>query len=705
MSGTQNTAAQVEEDLGCIITADLYRNGTDRQGHSSVTIRVTEQEKNLFDLLKECVVFSGLNIDLRVAGGWVRDKLLNLSSKDIDIALEGITGVEFCDYLNAFTEKNFGFHKTVGVVKRRPEQSKHLETATISIMGLNIDFVNLRSEDYASDSRIPVMKIGTPLEDAMRRDFTINSLFYNISKNRIEDYTGKGIEDLKARVIRTCSPAFGTFMDDPLRVVRAARFSARLGYKLDDEIINSGSHPDVLQQFAHKVAKGRIAQEIDDMLAKGDPTNAFEHMKAFKIIPILVREQPGDAPSDDQIESGCQTMAAVRECLDCLEWGNVDKKVLYMAAFFSSLLGEPKVDKCTYIEHIIKHRLKLPNKLASGANVVAEGSLEFIRMNDLPDDEADLRELLGTTIRQIGPLWKEALVLSMAMERFDIEPDKLTQKYKHILSLIYELSMEDSYTIKAPITGKELMELVPGLSPGPMFKEALDFQVKQINDVALSKQLEIWETLIRKETNEHGLHVINVDNANVHPFHNEKINRKLKRCFMTLIAQHMVEKGCGFYLHTIKSFCKENQCSVWYALCIGKNAKSNKLMAIHDQQYQAVSAKIKEHKTNIKELKNKRDSLVIENVEVGVFSKTLEETAEDVLQHLKLHLSPNQVETVYFLFLGEKESTKQFSAWSEEHIAIVLSSLVIQKRIDLVLSETVPKRNISSKQIGIKLVY
>jgi hypothetical protein len=65
-----------------------------------------------------------------------------------------------------------------------PEQSKHLETAKVNIMDKWVDFVNLRSEKYSETSRIPIVDIGTPEDDAFRRDFTINALFYNINKVR-----------------------------------------------------------------------------------------------------------------------------------------------------------------------------------------------------------------------------------------------------------------------------------------------------------------------------------------------------------------------------------------------------------------------------------------------------------------------------------------------------------------------------------------
>lgn len=81
----------------------------------------------------------------------------------------------------------------------------------------DVDFTNLRSEVYA-DSRIPTIQLGTPEEDAHRRDLTINSLFFNINSRAVEDYTGHGLDDLRHGLIRTPLAARETFLDDPLRV-------------------------------------------------------------------------------------------------------------------------------------------------------------------------------------------------------------------------------------------------------------------------------------------------------------------------------------------------------------------------------------------------------------------------------------------------------------------------------------------------------
>jgi tRNA nucleotidyltransferase (CCA-adding enzyme) len=137
-------------------------------------------------------------------------QLLGSDSHDIDIALENMTGHAFALQFTEFASKLKDLPvKSVAVVKGNPGQSKHLETAKTTVLGLDLDFVNLRDEAYADDSRIPtnvvsywrntplfvylkqIKTFGTPLQDALRRDTTINSLFYNVHTRSVEDHCGK----------------------------------------------------------------------------------------------------------------------------------------------------------------------------------------------------------------------------------------------------------------------------------------------------------------------------------------------------------------------------------------------------------------------------------------------------------------------------------------------------------------------------------
>ena len=86
------------------------------------------------------------------------------------------------DYISSKEGKKVNY----GLIKANQEKSKHLETAVIRVHGVFIDFVNLRADKYAEDS---MTKFGSPREDAFRRDFTINSLFYNVNLGIVEDWT------------------------------------------------------------------------------------------------------------------------------------------------------------------------------------------------------------------------------------------------------------------------------------------------------------------------------------------------------------------------------------------------------------------------------------------------------------------------------------------------------------------------------------
>ena len=104
-----------------------------------VPIVLNELEKKIFATIREAAdtVFPEKHVVMRVAGGWVRDKVLGLSSHDIDIALDTMMGAEFAEGVRSIIDKdNQGKTTKIGVIKQNPEQSKHLETATMMVHGL-----------------------------------------------------------------------------------------------------------------------------------------------------------------------------------------------------------------------------------------------------------------------------------------------------------------------------------------------------------------------------------------------------------------------------------------------------------------------------------------------------------------------------------------------------------------------------------------
>ena len=107
--------------------------------------------------------------------------------------MDNCTGFDFAQQLSTVMLSKGMKKNKVSVIQANPEQSKHLETACVKIFDNWVDLVNLRSETYNTDSRIPEMAFGTPEEDASRRDFTVNAMFYNINERKVEDFTGRGM--------------------------------------------------------------------------------------------------------------------------------------------------------------------------------------------------------------------------------------------------------------------------------------------------------------------------------------------------------------------------------------------------------------------------------------------------------------------------------------------------------------------------------
>ena len=229
----------------------------------SALVELTTNEADLVDVLVEAAKETETTV--RICGGWVRDKALGRVTKDIDVALDNCSGAAFAQKVATVVSKknSVGGVSHIGVIAANPDQSKHLETATMKLCGVEVDFVNLRSEAYADDnSRVPTtVDFGTPLQDASRRDFTVNALMFNVHTRTIEDHTGQGWNDLRAGLLRTPLEPKITLLDDPLRALRGVRFAARYGFALDDAFRDACRDPQVKAAFLTKVSRERVGKE------------------------------------------------------------------------------------------------------------------------------------------------------------------------------------------------------------------------------------------------------------------------------------------------------------------------------------------------------------------------------------------------------------------------------------------------------------
>jgi poly(A) polymerase len=185
------------------------------------------QAEKAIELLREATRGTEFEGRIYLVGGLLRDRALGLPhASDLDLVLDG----------DAIALAEFLYEK--GLSRHFPVLYPRFGTAMISVGGdaggeVPVELVSARAESYIPTSRKPDVRMGSLLDDAYRRDFTINTLMENLHTGEMLDLTGTGRSDLRAGLIRTPREPCVTFFDDPLRMLRAIRFAARFDFRID----------------------------------------------------------------------------------------------------------------------------------------------------------------------------------------------------------------------------------------------------------------------------------------------------------------------------------------------------------------------------------------------------------------------------------------------------------------------------------------
>ncbi|CAE6448515.1 unnamed protein product [Rhizoctonia solani] len=484
----------------------------------SGTITLTKEEDSICTLLDEFANHlrgSGeeyKGVECRIAGGWVRDKLLGIPSNDIDIALADIMGTAFAQKLQAYMvsrdleDKSSGRSGTIATIARNPEQSKHLETARMNVLGHEVDFVNLRSETYAEDSRIPEIRIGTPLEDALRRDITINALFYNIHTRSVEDLTERGLPDLRQGIARTPLAPIQTFQDDPLRVLRCIRFSSRFGFEIAEETGNAMQQQSIQDALVRKIKRERVGEEFLKMLKGKSPLLSITTIERYGIYDTVFGVPPDiiDKTTGSQRPQSTGIHAASILCsfLDLVstplptphpellkqtrEDHGLRQRLIFGAALtpWKDMTYPYKKGHLPVVEHIVKEGLKIGGqthfipavpRLFAAHKRASNPSLDKF---DGPSQRASIGLLLrdgDVHNPRTGTHWSASLLFSMVQDLADLIDDQNTlndvqaqrvvETYNVFVDRILELDLVKSIEEPPKLNGKEIGAVL-GIKPG-----------------------------------------------------------------------------------------------------------------------------------------------------------------------------------------------------------------------------------------------
>ena len=215
-----------------------------------------------------------------VIGGFVRDCFLGRPCNDIDVVVEG-SGIDFARAVGERSHQHVSYFKNFG-------------TAMLHYHGDELEFVGARKESYRRESRKPIVEDGTLEDDQLRRDFTINAMAFSLQKEdfgALVDPFG-GIRDLDAGIIRTPLDPDTTYSDDPLRMLRAVRFAAKLSTSERTFTIVPESMAS-MRRMADRLkilSCERVAEELNKMLLTDHPAMAFRLMDEAGLLPYVLPE-------------------------------------------------------------------------------------------------------------------------------------------------------------------------------------------------------------------------------------------------------------------------------------------------------------------------------------------------------------------------------------------------------------------------------
>ena len=314
----------------------------------AIPINLSQKETQIFDLFKVIIKEKNLeNIELRVVGGWVRDHLLNVPCNDLDITIKGIDPKTFAELLNEKVNKG---KFAIGTKALKRSNGLEINLTKTKIYDVMIDFVELKD---------------SALEDAKRRDFTFNALFYNILENKIEDLLELGIIDLKNGFIRSCSNSELGVNYNLYPFLRMLRFATKNQYIIDDKSLSIIANNKKI--FQNELVNPRMTEIIHKefylIFSSPNPSFAIYSLYKLDLLEYVL-----------QIKSGYKNKQKIffsaKDILNCVNIFIVGKKIFEK---YQSSFKEEKYDdkyKCSLYSILLTVHMR--NFMNNSTNILAK---------------------------------------------------------------------------------------------------------------------------------------------------------------------------------------------------------------------------------------------------------------------------------------------------------------------------------------------
>ncbi|MYU32985.1 CCA tRNA nucleotidyltransferase [Streptomyces sp. SID8358] len=434
---------------------------------------------------------------LALVGGSVRDALLGRLGNDLDFTTDA-RPEDVLKIVRPWADSVWEVGIAFGTVGSQKD-------------GYQIEITTYRSEAYDRTSRKPEVSYGDSIEeDLVRRDFTVNAMAVGLPEKEFVDPHG-GLDDLAARVLRTPGTPEESFSDDPLRMLRAARFAAQLDFEVAPDVLTAMTD---MAGRIEIVSAERVREELNKLLLSGHPRKGLGLLvetgladRVLPELPALRLERDEHHRHKDVYE---HSLTVLEQAIDLEEEG--PDLVLRLAALLHDI-GKPKTRRFEKDGRVSFHHHEVV-----GAKLTRKRLTELKYSNDMVKDVSKLVELhlrfhgygdgewtdsaVRRYVRDAGPLLDRLhkLTRSDCTTRNKRKANALSRTYDGLEERIAQLKdQEELDAIRPDLDGNEIMKIL-GVGPGPVIGKAYAFLLElrlengpMERDAAIAALKEWWE--------------------------------------------------------------------------------------------------------------------------------------------------------------------------------------------------------------------
>jgi poly(A) polymerase len=439
-------------------------------------------------------LFTSHGYELALVGGPVRDVFLGEPSADYDFATDA-TPDQVLTITRGWADKTWTVGIAFGTVGLR-KGNDHFEVTTY------------RSEQYDRTSRRPDVQYGTSLEeDLSRRDFTVNAMAARLPGYEFTDPFG-GFDALREKVLRTPGPPERSFGDDPLRILRAARFAAKLGFAVAPEVRAA-----MTEQAGRLtiVSAERITVELTKLMLTPDPVLGIDLLvqteAAEQVLPEVSRLRMEADEHHRHKDVYQHSLTVLRQAIALEPQYGLEGDLIVRLAALLHDIGKPATrvllpdGRVAFHLHEVKGaklarrrltELRFPNEVVKDVSRLVGLHLRFHGYGEGQWTDSAVRRY----VRDAGPLLTRLHVLTRAdcTTRNRAKAARLARAYDQLEERITELSeQEELGRLRPALDGNEIMRIL-GISAGPLVGKARQFMLElRINEGELDRDRAIQE--------------------------------------------------------------------------------------------------------------------------------------------------------------------------------------------------------------------